>query len=343
MLFYGRGCKMRKLFLVIALLILFFSGCKDKTGNGKSSDPKKVIKLSHSHQNNFSSEIHTAAWIFQKYVNDFSETLEVRIYPANALGQEREVYEGIQLGGGADCIISGTAILNNFHERIGVLDLPFLWQDYNHVHKVLDGKVGDILAGELKKQGFHVLAWMDSWGYRNVVTSDKAVNDVAGLKGLKIRTIESPVYIGAVNLIGANATPMAFGEVYSSLQTGVLDGFEHSASVVKANKFYEVADHIVLTRHLFGPLAFIFSQSKWENLTDQEKNVVKDAAIMARDVQRALAPEKEAQAMKYLKEAGMTIHNIDMSSVKQKARSLQETLAGENNAAELLKIIRNTK
>jgi tripartite ATP-independent transporter DctP family solute receptor len=336
-----KGYPMRIFILVFSILSLFIFGCENKTEQTGDSQKKKIIKLSHSHQNDFSSEIHTAAWIFQKWVNDFSDTLEVRIYASNSLGQERDVYEGMQLGGGADCIISGTAILNNFHERMGVLDLPFLWQDYDHVHKVLDGKVGQILAEELQNKGFHVLAWMDSWGYRNVVTSDKAVNNMQDLNGLKIRTIESPVYIEAINLMGANATPMAFGEVYSSLQTGVLDGFEHSASVVKANKFYEVAKHIVLTRHLFGPLVFAFSQNKWDKLTDKEKNVIQQAAKMARDAQRALAPHKEKEAMEYLKNAGMMVHDIDMSAVKQKARNLQNKLAEKNNSTELLEIIRN--
>ena len=123
---------------------------------------KKIIKLSHSHQADFASEIHTAAWIFQKWIEDNSDTLEVKIYAANALGEERAVYEGIQLGSGATAVISGTAILNNFSKKTAVLDLPFMWKSYDHAHHVLDGKVGEILAKELDQSGFHVLAWMDS-------------------------------------------------------------------------------------------------------------------------------------------------------------------------------------
>ena len=86
------------------------------------------IRVAHTHQGDFSSEIHTAAWIFANYVNENSETLDVSVYPNNALGEEREVYEGMQLGAGATCTISGTAILNNFTDRVGILDLPFIWQ-----------------------------------------------------------------------------------------------------------------------------------------------------------------------------------------------------------------------
>jgi TRAP-type C4-dicarboxylate transport system substrate-binding protein len=109
--------------------------------------------------------------------------------------------------------------------------LPFLWQDYEHVHRVLDGRVGRVLEEDLDKAGFKVLAWMDSWGYRNLVAR-KPVAAPSDLKGLKIRTIPTPLYIATLNTMGCNATPMPFGEVYSSMQTGVLDGFEHSAAMI---------------------------------------------------------------------------------------------------------------
>lgn len=303
---------------------------------------KKIIKLAHTHQGDFASEIHTAAWIFQKWVNENSNTLEVKIYPNNALGQERDVYEGMQLGSGATCTISGTAILNNFNKKVGVLDLPFLWKGYGHVHKVLDGPVGDSLAAGLEKSGFKVIAWMDSWGYRNVVTSKVQVTKPRQLKGLKLRTIPTPIYVAALNAMGANATPMSFGEVYTAMQTGVLDGFEHGASVVKANKFYEVAKYIALTKHLFGPLAFVYSDKEWRKLTQKEKQVVMQAASFARDVQRGLAPIREAEAFAFLEEKGMKVSEIDKTKFRKEAASVQKDLAKKMGASDLLKKIQNT-
>jgi tripartite ATP-independent transporter DctP family solute receptor len=304
---------------------------------------KKLIKLSHSHQADFASEIHTAAWIFQKWIQDNSDTLEVKIYAANALGEERAVYEGIQLGSGASCVISGTAILNNFNQKIGVLDLPFLWKGYDHVHRVLDGKAGDILAKELDGAGLQVLAWMDSWGYRNVVTSKKEVKKPEDLKGLKIRTIQTPIYVAALNAMGANATPMAFGEVYTAMQTGVLDGYEHGAAVTKAQKFYEVAKYTALTRHLFGPLVFVYSKKEWDKLTDKERGVIMEGALMARDVQRGLAPIREAEAFDFLKTKGMVIHAIDTTTFAKNAVAIQDKIAGERKATDLLQTIRATQ
>ena len=298
------------------------------------------VRVAHTHQGDFSSEIHTAAWIFANYVNDNSETLDVSVYPNNALGEEREVYEGMQLGAGATCTISGTAILNNFTDRVGILDLPFIWQGYGHVHAVLDGPVGDALAEELGAQGFEVLAWMDSWGYRNVVTTDVQVAEPSDLEGLKLRTIPTPIYVAAINAMGANATPMNFGEVYTALETGVLDGFEHGAAVVVANRFYEVANHVALTRHLFGPLVMSCSSTVWETLSPEEQALMRGAAVFARDVQRSLAPLREREAFDYLREQGMTITEVDTSVFVENARSVQDELAAEMGAGDLLEQIR---
>jgi TRAP-type transport system periplasmic protein len=329
---------LNRLFIfALMLFTLGFWGCQSSS---ETAVKKRVIKLSHSHQADFDSELHMTAWIFQKWVQDHSENLEVKIYASNALGQEREVYEAIQLGAGADCIISGTAILNNFSKRIGILDLSFLWKDFDHVHRVLDGEVGDILATELEEQGFKVLAWCDSWGYRNVVTADKEISQPSDLEGLKIRTIQTPFNIAALNAMGVNATPMAFGEVYTSMQTGVLDGFEHNATVIKANKFYEVGKYMALTRHLFGPVAFVFSLKQWEQFSPQEQQVLQQAATMARDVQRSLAPLRERQAIDFLKEQGMIVHNIDRTAFIHKAVEVQTKLATERNARDLLEKIR---
>lgn len=323
----------------VVLVLLIAAGCRPRT-SVNMTEPQVLIRLSHSHPADFNSELHLSAWLFKQWVEAHSTSLKVQIYPAGTLGQERDVYEGMQLGGGVSCVISGTAILNTFCPEVGLLDLPFLWRDYDHVHCALDGVVGQQIAEQLKKRGFIVLAWMDSWGYRNIVTAKKSVHQPSDLKGLKIRTIESPVYIQAMQLMGVNPTPMAFGEVYSSLQTGVLDGFEHSASVVRSNRFYETAKHIVLTRHLFGPLVFCYSQKEWEKLTDSQREVVQQAALFARDIQRALAPVREKEAFRDLKIKGMSITTIDTYGFEQKAHLLQDEFARQRGLTDLLEQIR---
>ncbi|PLC48225.1 hypothetical protein CR159_19320 [Pollutimonas subterranea] len=301
---------------------------------------KREIKISHSAQGVMSSELHTAAWVFGNYIKDNSDTLTVRIYPNNALGEERAVYEAMQLGAGASCAVTGTAILNNFSKRVGVIDLPFLWRDYDHMSAALDGKVGVALSADLEKVGFKAVAWMTNWGARNVVTANQSIKSPADLKGLKIRTIQSPVYIDALNAMGANATPMSFGEVYTSMQTGVLDGFEHGSAIVVTQKFYEVAKHIALTRHFLGPVVLACSMSEWNQFSDKEKAVVLEAGRLASDVNRSLAPLREKEAFDFLRAKGMDITEVDTTTFRANAIASQDKFAADRGAEDLLKQIR---
>ncbi len=304
---------------------------------------KKQVKISHATAADVANDNHMVAWILANHVNSNSDTLEARIYPANQLGEERAVVEGMQLGAGATIHVGGTAIHNNFNKRMGVLDLPFLWRDYDHAHRVLDGKVGQTLGAEHEKLGLKVLGWQDSWGYRNVVTVKKEVKTPEDLKGLKIRTIQTPTYVAALNAMGAKATPMAFGEVYTSLQTGVLDGFEHSSAVIATGKYYEVAKYITLTNHLFGPTATVISKKEWDGYTDKEKAVVAAAAKLAQDVNRSLSRQRDTESMARLKEKGMIVNPIDTGEFVKAAMPLQDQLAKTLGATDLLEQIRSSK
>ena len=304
------------------------------------ADDKKEWKISHSAHGDITSEHHIVAWVFKNYLEDHSDTLSARIYPSSALGDERAVFEAMQLGAGATCAVAGTAILNNFSKRVGVIDLPFLWKDYDHMNRALDGKVGDEIAADLEKSGFKVLAWTTNWGARNIVTANKAINTPEDLKGLKIRTIQSPVYVETINSMGANATPMSFGEVYTSMQTGVLDGFEHGSAVVVTNKFYEVAKNLAITNHFLGPAVFACSLNEWNKLSDAQKKVVMDGAKLAGDVNRALAPIREQEALEFLRAKGMTITTVDTTEFREKAKGLQDKIAKDVGGTELLTEIR---
>ncbi|CAM4011039.1 C4-dicarboxylate ABC transporter substrate-binding protein [Bordetella tumbae] len=301
---------------------------------------KKEWKISHSAHGDVTSEHHLVAWVFKSYLADHSDTLSARIYPTSALGDERAVFEAMQLGAGASCAVAGTAILNNFSKRVGVIDLPFLWKDYDHMNRALDGKVGDEIAADLEKSGFKVLAWTTNWGSRNVVTANKTINKPEDLKGLKIRTIQSPVYVETINAMGANATPMSFGEVYTAMQTGVLDGFEHGSAVVVTNKLYEVAKNIAITNHFLGPAVFACSMNEWNQLTDAQKKVVMEGAKLASDINRSLAPIREKEALDFLRSKGVTITTVDTTVFREKATALQDKIAADIGGTELLAEIR---
>ena len=303
---------------------------------------KKAIRLAHSHQPTMESEEHYPAWIFMNYVNQHSDTMEVTIHPASSLGSEREIFEAMQLGGGASCMMGGTAILSNFSKRIAIVDTPFLWANYEHAHRVFDGKVGQELAKDMEEIGLKVVSWIDSWGYRNVLTR-KPVKTADDLKGMKIRTIQTPVYIETINAMGATAVPMAFGEVYSAMQTGVIDGLEHGAPAVSNMKFYEVGKYFTLTEHLYGPLIWACSMKMWDGLTKEERALFEEAVLLAEDVNRGLAKIREDRSLQGLKEKGVEVVTIDTSAMRAKAEAIQDKVAESSGAVDLLQEIRRLR
>jgi len=277
---------------------------------------------------------------FANSANAVASTVDVRVFPASQLGQTREVIEAMRLGSGAAGTPGGPAEYASFVRRLGVLGLPFLWKSYDHAIAVLDGPVGKALEQDMEKAGFKVLAWSVSWGYRNVVTAKKEVKQASDLKGLKIRTIPTKVFVAAINAMGANATPMNFGEIYTSMQSGVLDGFEHTAATVISFKMNEVACCIALTRHLMDPTFLVFSLSEWKKLTPTEQQALQNAATDAGLLVRKMAPQREGEALAEVKKLGMKVNEIDLVPLQKAALVAQDELAKEFGAEALLAQIR---
>ena len=280
---------------------------------------------------------------FQDRANAAQSRVEVKVFPASQLGQTREVIEAMRLGSGAAGTTGGPAEYASFVRRLGVLGLPFLWKSYDHALAVLDGPVGKELDQDMEKAGFKTLSWAVSWGYRNVITSKKEVKQASDLKGLKIRTIPTKVFVAAINSMGANATPMNFGEIYTSLQSGVLDGYEHTAATTISFKMYEVACCMALTKHLMDPTFLVFSLAEWKKLSPADQAALQKAAHEAAKVVREMAPQREGEALAEVKKRGMKVNEIDLAPLQKAAVAAQNDLAKEFGAEKLLEQIRNTK
>ena len=306
-----------------------------------AAQTKKMIRIHTAGPNDVNVETTRLAVEFANYVNANSDTVEAKVFAASQLGQTREVIEAMRLGSGAAATTGGPAEYASFVKRLGVLGLPFLWKSYDHALTVLDGPVGKELDQEMEKSGFKVLAWAVSWGYRNVVTAKKEVKKPEDLKGLKIRTIPTKVFVAAINAMGANATPMNFGEIYTSLQSGVLDGYEHTAATTLSFKFNEVACCIALTRHLMDPTFLVVSMGEWKKLNAKEQEVLTKGAKAGADIVRQLAPQREAESLEAVKKLGMKVNEIDTAPLKKAALQAQDELAKEFGAESLLANIRS--
>ena len=310
---------------------------------GANAQTKPLLRIHTAGPNDTNVDNTKLAVEFQDRANAAQNAVEVKVFPASQLGQTREVIEAMRLGSGAAGTTGGPAEYASFVRRLGVLGLPFLWKSYEHALAVLDGPVGKELDGDMEKAGFKTLSWSVSWGYRNVITSKKEVKNAADLKGLKIRTIPTKVFVAAINSMGANATPMNFGEIYTSLQSGVLDGYEHTAATTISFKMYEVACCMALTKHLMDPTFLVFSLAEWKKLSPQVQATLQKAANDAAAVVRQMAPQREGEALAEVRKRGMKVNEIDTAPLVQASLKAQDELAKEFGAEKLLEQIRKTK
>jgi TRAP-type transport system periplasmic protein len=266
--------------------------------------------------------------------------VRIRVFPSGTLGQEREVVQQLQEGL-VDFMVSGTAIWGSVAPKVQVFDFPFLWRDWDHVHAVVDGELGrhaaDYLEGTVRMRP---LAWGDSFGFRQVITRSRDVTEAGQLSGLKLRTIQSPIYVKAVEVMGASPTPMAFGEVYTSLQTGVIDGYEHDASTTLQQRFYEVARYMARTSHIAGLLGLYVSTTTLNRIPAELRSTLERAAIEASRKQRAMGPREDGTATARLGALGMTIREIDASAFRPVAERLWEAEARALDVTSWLQVIR---
>lgn len=281
-----------------------------------------VLRLSHSMIAGPSS-LHTFAEAFARRLESATnDTVRLRLFPSNTLGQEREVVQQLQEGL-IDFMASGAAIWGSVAPRLQLLDFPFLWRDWNHVHQVLDGPlsadISDYLAGAVR---IRPLAWFDSFGFRHLITRSRDILSPADLAGLKIRTIQSAIYVKTIELMGASPTPMAFGEVYTSLQTGVIDGYEHDASTTLQQRFYEVARVLTRTRHIAGVLGLWGSTVTLDRLPHDLRAAIEQAARDAALEQRSLGPVRESEAETALEAEGMALREFDNALFRERALQL---------------------
>ena len=267
--------------------------------------------------------LHTFGDLFRELARaETGGAVEVRVFPSGTLGQEREVVQQLQEGL-VDFMVSGTAIWGSVAPKLQLFDFPFLWRDWDHVHGVVDGPVGRAAADYMAAAvGVRPLAWGDSFGFRQVVTRSRDVTEPAQLRGLKLRTIQSSIYVKAVELMGASPTPMAFGEVYTSLQTGVIDGFEHDANTTLQQRFFEVARFMTRTRHIAGVLGLWASAAGWQRVPSELRPKLQAAALEAARRQRERVEPEDRTSTERLAAQGMTIREIDRAGFLGAAEAL---------------------
>jgi tripartite ATP-independent transporter DctP family solute receptor len=230
--------------------------------------------------------------------------VKVQIYPNNQLGNQRDVVEGIQLG--TIQMSNVASVMASFVRELNIFELPFLFANREHFYAVLDSAVGESLRPSFERRGFHLLGYFDA-GVRHIMTVDKPVDSMADLDGLKIRTMENPLHLAAFKAFGANPMPMAYGELYTALEQGVIDGAEASNTNYLSKKFYEPAPHWAQVGWIHLIEYVIMSRYFYERLPVEYKEIIDSAAQEMIRKERQWYSEHEKRALDMLAEEGVHI------------------------------------
>ena len=229
----------------------------------------------------------------------------IKNFFSGSLGGERESIESVQLGT-QELTGTSTGPIPNFVPAVKILDIPFLFRDKAHARAVLDGPIGQAMLKEFDSKGFKALAWSEN-GVRHMTNNKRPINLPDDLKGLKMRTMENPVHVAAYKGFGIITTPMAFPEVFTALQQGVVDGQENPLSVIMAAKFEQVQKYMTLTAHVYSPALLLMNKASFDKLSPADQKVFLDAAKLAAAATRARVDKDDASGVTDLRAKGMSI------------------------------------
>lgn len=280
-----------------------------------------IIRVAHIEAEDRST--HKALLKFEEYVEAESKgRLDIQIFPNGLLGGDKESIEGVELGT-VHMSLPAVSVLASYDEKFGLLDMPFLFKSEEAIFASLDNEIGEDFDKTLDKLGFHNLGYNYN-GPRCISNNTRPINAPEDLKGLKIRVMQSPVFIDMFNTLGANPTPMSFGEIFTGLQQGTVDGQENAPSLVYASRFYEVQKYYSITNHTFSIMPILMSKDFFSELPeDLQKIITAGADIHLIKYQRALESSETADYIKRLEEAGMEVNFISPENHAKFVKAVQ--------------------
>ncbi|HKJ65188.1 MAG TPA: sialic acid TRAP transporter substrate-binding protein SiaP [Desulfopila sp.] len=255
------------------------------------------------------------------------DRVDVQVFTSSQLGNQRTMVENLR-NGVLEITWVTTGFFGSYEPILNVLECGYLFRDSEHSYKVFDGPIGEEVKSLVDKHGVKVLGFFEA-GMRHVTTTDKAIYGPADLDGLKIRTPKAKYHLNTLKYMGANPVPMAFSELYTAMQTGVVDGQENPVSNIYNAKFYEVNKYIALTGHLHLTHMVMYSEKLWNKLPADIQAIVKEAVIEAQAVQRAAVRKDDATLLAELKANGMEVTEPDRAAFRESVLPLREEAVQE--------------
>ncbi len=316
----------RSLLFLVASLLVSLSGCH-------KDNRVRTLKLGHGLDVNHS--VHKAMVFMSDRLEERSGgKMLMEVYPSQQLGTERQCLELLQIGS-LDMTKVSAAVMENFSPKMKVFGLPFLFRDKDHAFKVMDGKIGKELLSDGERFWLKGLCYYDS-GSRSFYTKERPVNTPDDLEGLKIRVMESVTSMDMVRSLGGSPTPISWGELYTALQQGVVDGAENNPPSFYLSHHYEVCKYYSLDEHTTLPDVLLIGTKTWNRLTDTEQEWLQEAAWESAAYQRKLWVESELEALEEVQKAGVTIIRPDKAAFKMKAEKVYD---GYKNDPEIYQLI----
>ncbi len=266
----------------------------------------------------------------------------IEVFPSSQLGEEKDTIEQTQFGV-IDMVRASFGSFNDIVPEAQLLSLPYLFRSEDHMHNVMDGPIGDELAEAFAEHDLIALAYYDG-GSRSFYNSQKPITSVEDLKGMKFRVMQSDVFVDMMAALGANATPMPYGEVYSSIQTGVIDGAENNWPSYDSSGHFEVAKYYTLDQHLMVPELVAVSKTKWEALSPEDQEIMRAAAKESVPVMRDLwAAQEKASEEKAVAAGAEIVRDIDKTPFIEAMVPVYEKYVTSDEFKDLVKRIQDTQ
>ena len=324
--------KPKRISKVVLLLVsfgIFVSSCGEL-------EKHKTLKLAHGLPTDH--PVHKAMEFMADRCNEVSGgELQIQIYAGGQLGSEQQCVELLQIGSLAITKVSA-AVMESFTDDYKVLGLPYIFRDQAHGFKVLDGEIGNELLLSTENKWIRGLCFYDA-GSRSFYTIDKLIEHPDDLKGMKIRVMKSKTAMDMVQSLGGSPTPISWGELYTALQSGVVDGAENNPPSFYTSHHYEVCKYYSLDEHTSVPDVLIISQHIWNDLTEEEKGWLQQAADDSVPVERKLWAESVKESLEEVEKAGVIIYRPDKAPYLEKVKDVYESYQDQETIYSYIKRI----
>lgn len=310
-----------KIFSLLVVLALILTACggggsntnstsNDSSGNESKNDSnisgeKQTLRISIGVNDKHPE--YEGALKFKELVDSKTDDFNIEIYHSGQIADDRSAIEMLQFGT-LEITIPSTSPLVNFVKEYGVFDFPFTIPNPEVADAVLDGPFGDKMFSLLDSQNLVGIAWWEN-GFRNLTNNVRAVEKIEDLQGLKIRTMENDIHLDAWRAMGANPTPMAFTELFTAMQQGTVDGQENPYPTIDLSQYQEVQAYVSGTNHVYTPFIFLFSKQIWDDLTQEQQEILQEAAVEAGKFNRQRSREVAEESLEKLK-GNMTYSEI---------------------------------